>query len=236
MSFSICGLRTLFPRLVNFGFCSPERDRQSQGRARFSVYSIRCLRILALTVYLPFLPIAAHAAGDAAAGEQKAYTCLGCHGVKHYVNTYPTYHVPKIAGQHETYLISALQSYRSKQRGHATMQANAGLLTDQDIADIAAYFSSIGGKKPESVASGAGIEEAATCAACHASDGNSVQPSNPILAGQYKSYIRQALLAYKSGERQNPIMSGFAAGLSEADIAKLAKYFSSQKSGIKTAE
>jgi len=78
--------------------------------------------------------------GDAAEGAKKAYTCLGCHGVKHYVNTYPTYHVPKLAGQHQVYLISALKAYRDGQRKHETMQANAASLSDQDIADIAAYF------------------------------------------------------------------------------------------------
>jgi len=86
------------------------------------------------------------AAGDAAAGGDKAYTCLGCHGIKHYVNTYPTYHVPRIAGQHEAYLISALQAYRSKTRSHPTMQANAALLSDQDIEDIAAWFAAQGAK------------------------------------------------------------------------------------------
>ena len=86
------------------------------------------------------------AAGDPAAGEKKAYTCLGCHGVEHYVNTYPTYKVPRVAGQHEAYLVAALVAYRAKTRPHETMQANAGNLTDQDIADIAAYFASKGGK------------------------------------------------------------------------------------------
>jgi len=89
------------------------------------------------------LPVA-HAAGDAAAGAGKAETCLGCHGVEHYVNTYPTYKVPKVAGQHEAYLVAALQAYRSKTRSHPTMQANAANLSDQDIADIAAYFASKG--------------------------------------------------------------------------------------------
>jgi len=84
------------------------------------------------------------AAGDAEAGAKKAHTCLGCHGVEHYVNTYPTYHVPRVAGQHEGYLVSALQAYRNKMRAHPTMQANAANLTDQDIADIAAYFASLG--------------------------------------------------------------------------------------------
>lgn len=84
------------------------------------------------------------AEGDAAAGKLKAYSCLGCHGVLHYVNTYPTYHVPRLGGQHEQYLIAALKAYRSKTRAHKTMQANSNLLTDQDIEDIAAYFASQG--------------------------------------------------------------------------------------------
>jgi len=83
-------------------------------------------------------------AGDAAAGEKKAYTCLGCHGVLHYVNTYPTYHVPKLGGQHKDYLVDALKAYRSKKRSHGTMQANANLLSDEDIDDIAEYFASQG--------------------------------------------------------------------------------------------
>lgn len=89
---------------------------------------------------LLFVASMSHAAGDAEAGATKAHTCLGCHGVQHYVNTYPTYHVPRIAGQHADYLIAALKAYRSKERAHGTMQANAGLLSDQDIEDIAAYF------------------------------------------------------------------------------------------------
>jgi len=83
-------------------------------------------------------------AGDADAGAKKAYSCMGCHGVLHYVNTYPTYHVPRLGGQHKEYLIAALKAYRSKTRAHGTMQANAGLLSDEDIEDIAEYFSSQG--------------------------------------------------------------------------------------------
>lgn len=177
----------------------------------------------------------AYAAGDAAAGAQKAYTCLGCHGVKHYVNTYPTYHVPKIAGQHETYLVAALKAYRGKLRSHKSMQANAALLTDQDIADIAAYFSSVGDTAPTAASAEPGLDAAKTCAACHGSDGNSTADTNPRLAGQYKSYLRRALLSYKDGSRENAIMGGFAAALSEGDIKDLAKYYSSQDGGLKTA-
>jgi len=82
-------------------------------------------------------------AADPVAGREKAETCLGCHGIPEYVNVYPTYHVPKIGGQHAEYLAAALKAYRSKERSHPTMQANASLLTDEDIADIAAYFATL---------------------------------------------------------------------------------------------
>lgn len=106
--------------------------------------------LLANFVLAPFLLIlvstsTVQAAGDAEAGAKKAYTCLGCHGVKHYVNSYPTYHVPRIAGQHQEYLVLALRAYRDKTRSHPTMQANAGLLSDQDIDDISAWLAAQGG-------------------------------------------------------------------------------------------
>lgn len=99
---------------------------------------------VAITLLSMTVTSSAMAEGDAAAGAEKAHTCLGCHGIKHYVNTYPTYHVPKIAGQHEAYLVAALQAYRSKARSHPTMQANANLLSDQDIQDISAWFAAQG--------------------------------------------------------------------------------------------
>lgn len=78
----------------------------------------------------------------------------------------------------------------------------------------------------------AGKEKSSVCAACHGADGNSTIPMNPILAGQYADYLVRALKDYKSGDRQNAIMNGIAAGLSEEDMADLAAYFSSQ-SGLK---
>ncbi|ASJ75991.1 Cytochrome c4 [Granulosicoccus antarcticus IMCC3135] len=102
--------------------------------------------LLTLAASVLFPGAAALAEGDPALGLEKAYTCLGCHGVKHYVNTYPTYHVPRIAGQNQEYLIAALQAYRGKTRSHPTMQANASALSDQDIEDIAAWFSAQGAK------------------------------------------------------------------------------------------
>ena len=83
------------------------------------------------------------AAGDVAEGKIKSYTCTGCHGIKFYMNVYPTYHVPRLGGQNEAYIVSALKAYRSKERSHTTMQAQAGSLSDKDIADISAYFASL---------------------------------------------------------------------------------------------
>lgn len=74
-------------------------------------------------------------------GRIKAYTCTGCHGIQGWRNAYPSYRVPRIHGQHFEYLVSALNDYRSGARKHTTMQAQGESMTDQDIADIAAYLS-----------------------------------------------------------------------------------------------
>lgn len=86
----------------------------------------------------------AWAAGDAAAGKVKANTCLGCHAVKTLTNVYPTYHVPKVGGQHADYIVAALKGYKDGSRTHGTMHANASTLSDQDMADIAAFFAASG--------------------------------------------------------------------------------------------
>tara|TARA_Y100001970_G_scaffold291086_1_gene427007 strand:- start:1088 stop:1348 length:261 start_codon:yes stop_codon:yes gene_type:complete len=82
-------------------------------------------------------------AGDASLGKTKSETCLGCHAIPGYNNVYPTYKVPKLAGQHAEYIASALKAYQNKERDHKTMHANAMALTDEDIQDIAKYFESL---------------------------------------------------------------------------------------------
>ena len=77
-------------------------------------------------------------AADAARGKTLAYTCLGCHGIEGYKNAYPNYSVPKLSGQHTGYLVAALNAYKSGERGHGTMHAQAVSMSDQDMEDIAA--------------------------------------------------------------------------------------------------
>src|ERR1700724_341460 len=73
-------------------------------------------------------------------GKELSYTCLGCHGVDGYKNAYPNYSVPELEGQHPEYLAAALKEYRDGDREHLTMHSQASTLSDQDIADVAAYF------------------------------------------------------------------------------------------------
>jgi cytochrome c553 len=79
--------------------------------------------------------------GDAAAGKQKTAMCGGCHGIPGYKTAFPfVYNVPKLGGQHAGYLVKALQAYKSGERSHPTMRAIAAGLSDQDMADLAAYY------------------------------------------------------------------------------------------------
>lgn len=102
---------------------------------------LQLLGLIAATAL--FAAGAAHAEGDKAAGRKLVYTCNGCHGVSGYTNAYPNYPVPKIAGQNEQYIANALHGYKSGERTHPTMMAQAESLSDKDIADIAAYLSSL---------------------------------------------------------------------------------------------
>ena len=101
---------------------------------------------LSLASVLAVMANAAAAQGDVNAGEAKAGTCLGCHGIPGYQNVYPTYKVPRIAGQNAAYLVEALKAYKAGNRDHKTMTAQAGSLSEQDMQDIAAYFASFASK------------------------------------------------------------------------------------------
>ncbi|KFA05729.1 cytochrome C [Xanthomonas vasicola pv. musacearum NCPPB 2005] len=88
-------------------------------------------------------PAATSPTGNPSNGRLLAYTCQGCHGVTGYKNAYPSYRVPKIGGQTSQYLTQALTEYRQGKRKHPTMQAQAQSFSEQDIADISAYLSTL---------------------------------------------------------------------------------------------
>lgn len=178
----------------------------------------------------------AFAEGDAERGEALAYTCLGCHGIDGYRNAYPSYRVPRLGGQKAAYLIAAINGYRDGTREHATMHGQAASLSDEQVADIAAYLATRGTATVE--AGGSDVEtfeKAATCVACHGQNGISVSPAWPTLAGQHEDYIIAALNQYRDGTRKEPVMSQMAAPLSDEDVRVFARYYSRLK-GLETTQ
>jgi cytochrome c553 len=184
--------------------------------------------------------LGAHAAGDPAQGEKKFYTCFGCHGLKDYRNAYPEYRVPMLRHQHASYIVAALQEYRSGERPHATMHAQASSLSDQDIEDIAAYLQGSEPVKPNAAVTGKLPTRLTGCVACHGENGLGVEapltPKPPVLAGQHADYLEEALMAYRTGRRKNIVMSGMAQLLTNDDVKVVAKYFGAQSSPLATAQ
>jgi len=172
--------------------------------------------------------------GNPQRGQILSYTCLGCHGIQGYRNAYPDYAVPRLRGQSAQYIITALHEYKSGLRDHPTMRLQASSLSDQDIADVAAYFSG----KPLVAASQATPpkvpQPAVVCTSCHGSNGIGVTPMYPNLAGQHASYLTRAIQEYHNKDRQNPIMDSMAASLTREQISAIVDYFSSLKPGLHT--
>jgi cytochrome c553 len=173
--------------------------------------------------------------GDPQRGKAISNTCLGCHGIEGYRNAYPDYSVPRLRGQFPEYLLSALEEYKNGQRTYITMHAQAADMSEQDMADIAAYFA---GKPLVRATTPASAHPppaaAAVCVACHGADGVGVVPQYPSLAGQHADYLAQALREYQNGERKNPVMVGMAAQVKPQDIDVVAEYYASLRPALKT--
>jgi cytochrome c553 len=210
--------------------------RWLRSQARSSIRGARTVLALGLGSLVAATALAQQPqpAGNAQHGETLAYTCLGCHGIEGYRNAYPDYAVPRLSGQHADYLAAALAEYRSDARQYPTMHMQALSLSDQDMADVAAY---LGGKPllaPSSASAPPVPQPAVVCTSCHGRDGIGITPAYPSLAGQHFSYLVRAIQEYQSGYRKNPIMNGMAASLKPADIRVIAQYFSSLKPGLHT--
>src|ERR1700730_3643902 len=198
------------------------------------------LGLLASTALSLSWSVGVHAAGNPADGEKNSYTCYGCHGIDNYRNAYPDYSVPKLRHQHASYIVAALQEYRSGERPHATMHAQAASLSDEDIDDLAAYLQGADPVKPSTAVNGKTPKQVAACVACHGENGLGVEspltPKPAVLAGQHVDYLEQALTAYRNGRRKNVVMEGMAKLLvTDADVKIAAEYFASQPSPLVTA-
>jgi cytochrome c553 len=180
----------------------------------------------------------AQAAGDVTAGQQKSAPCQACHSTdgNSAIGMYP-----KIAGQHASYIERQLKALRDGQRKDPVMSPMAANLSDQDIADLAAYFSTQtvkpGSVPEDAVAAGAQVYRAGNaktgvpaCMGCHSPDGKGNAPAGwPALSGQHPEYITKQLGLYASGERStdiNGIMRDIAARMSKAEVDAVSQYVS----------
>jgi len=186
------------------------------------------------------------AAGNVEAGKKKAEMCIGCHGIPGYQNSFPEVHrVPMISGQSDKYIVAALNAYKSGERRHPSMRGIAGSLSDQDMADLAAFYASQAGKAPPETpkppsAQVAALLEKGACISCHGANFNKpIDPSYPKVAGQHADYLYVALKAYTvDGNnvvgRANPIMAGMARQFKPAELRAIAQYIGSLPGELQT--
>jgi cytochrome c553 len=187
--------------------------------------------------------------GDASAGAKKIAMCIGCHGIVGYQASFPeVYKVPKISGQGAKYIASALSAYKKGERKHPTMRSIAESLSEQDIADVSAYYEAHGKVEgaalPEKAAEPKGNVAAlltkGACASCHGENfAKPIDPSYPKLAGQNADYLFVALKSYKvegtsTWGRSNGVMGGVAKQFSNTELKELANYMAAQQGDLKT--
>ena len=175
--------------------------------------------------------------GDAAAGQAKTAVCGACHGPD---GNSMAPNFPKLAGQGDRYLLKQLHEIKDGKRQVLEMTGLLANLNDQDLADIAAYYSSqkgsVGAADPALVAQGEALFRGGNlekgmpaCIGCHSPDGQGLAAAGfPHLGGQHASYIEKQLTDFREGDRANDgdsmIMRGIAAKMSNKDIKALASY------------
>lgn len=205
--------------------------------------------IFALAV--SFVSLAAQAqdiTGSAQAGEKINAMCIGCHGIRGYQASFPEiYKVPMISGQNAKYIEAALQAYKKGDRKHPTMRGISESLTDQNMADLAAYYSKHGlaeGQMAAKEVKSPSVEVAAllgkaNCASCHGADFSTpISPAYPKIGGQHADYLFVALKSYKISDnakvgRNNAIMSSMSKQYSNAELKLMANYLASMPGDVK---
>jgi cytochrome c553 len=182
--------------------------------------------------------------GDPEAGQQQVAVCAGCHGANGN-SAVPQF--PKLAGLGEKYLFEQMKHFRSGLRYAAAMMGQVDNKSDQELADIAAYYTSLPRSvekaDPDLVQTGrriyrAGIAErnVAACIACHGPRGGGNGPAGfPAIGGQHAQYVADQLKAYRLGYESDEgrvtggetmIMRSNAFGLTDIEIEALASYIS----------
>ncbi len=193
------------------------------------------LLLIASIVGLAQLGIA-HAAGDAEAGKTKSAMCMACHGPD---GNSPLPNFPKLAGQHADYVVKQLKAFKAGDRTDATMNGMTAALSEQDMADLAAFYAAQTGTVGEAAADKVELGETvyragntasgvAACAACHGPAGTGNPMARfPSLNGQHADYTVAQLKNFRSGARANDaasMMRGVARKMTDAEIEAVAQY------------
>jgi cytochrome c553 len=178
-------------------------------------------------------------AGDATAGRAVAANCALCHGIDG-ISHQPG--IPHLAGQHAGYIQGAALAYKSGTRKLQPMQQIFDALSDQDIANVAAYYASLTGfsSRPKDAGAAAATtpepdpyaavkQTTAACAGCHGQDGNAMFAGTPSLAGQHATYLTLAIKSYLAGSRGAPMMQALVKPLSPGDIEDVAYFFAAME-------
>ena len=188
--------------------------------------------------FVGLIPNLLLAQGDAAAGQAKSALCGSCHGAD---GNSPLAMNPKLAGQSARYMVKQLQDFKSGARAGVTMAAMVLSLSDQDMEDLAAWYSSqqptLQGANPESIELAQRLYRAgnseiavAACSACHSPTGKGNAPAGfPSLSGQHAEYTLQQLKDFRSGARQNDggeMMRTVVERLTDKELEALASYVS----------
>ncbi len=200
------------------------------------------LLVTFVTLLLAFpAAIAQDAKGDAKVGERKIAMCIGCHGIAGYQASFPeVYKVPKISGQGAKYIVAALNAYKQGERKHPTMRAIAEGMSEQDMADVAAYYAVHGvdagaaapAKAADATGKAAELVKKGACVTCHGDNfSKPLDPSYPKIAGQHADYLFVALKSYKvEGNpkvgRSNGVMVGITKQFTNAELKEMAAYIS----------
>jgi cytochrome c553 len=176
------------------------------------------------------------AAGDPAAGKSKSAACAACHGMNG-VSANPEW--PSLAGQHAGYLAKQLHDFKAGRRENALMAGQVAALSEQDMADLAAYYASLtppgGSADPAQVQLGQSIYRAgnpksgvSACIACHSPTGaGNPQAGFPKVAGQHATYTSNQLKMFRAGQRANDaaqMMRKVAGKLTDAEMDAVAQY------------
>ena len=186
-----------------------------------------------LLALLSVTSVSAVAAGDPVAGKEKSQICASCHGAD---GNSVMGDWPKLAGQGAKYIETQLAAFKSGDRKNDLMAPMAANLSEQDMADLAAYFSSqklvSGQASPDLVDAGKKLYAGGNaetgipaCMACHGPSGSgNPAAAYPLLKGQHAAYTTTQLKAYRDGSRVNAVMQGVASRLTDAEIHAVASY------------